>query len=50
VAVFENRQPVTDAKLVEKCTCFIVLLSFILLPKLQPNSAQKAENLFKTLR
>jgi hypothetical protein len=46
VAVFETRQPVTAAKLVEKCTCFIVLLSFILLPELKPISEQKVENLF----
>jgi hypothetical protein len=46
VAAFENRQPVTAAKLGEKCSWFILLLSFILLPELKPIGEQKAENLF----
>jgi hypothetical protein len=46
VAIFENRQPLTAAKLIKNCSWFIHLLSFILLPELQPNSKQKAENLF----
>jgi hypothetical protein len=46
VAVFENRQPVTAAKLVQNCSWFILLLSFILLPELKPISEQKVENLF----
>jgi len=46
VAAFENRQPVTDAKFINKSSLFILLLSFIRRLELKPISEQKAQNLF----
>ena len=46
VAVFENRQPVTAAKFITKCSFFILLLGFICRLELKPNSEQKVENIF----
>ena len=42
VAVFENRQPVTEAKFINKSSLFILLLGVIRLPKPKPISEQKA--------
>jgi hypothetical protein len=38
VAVFENRQPVTAAKFINKSSLFIQLLGVIRLPELKHNS------------
>ncbi len=38
VAVFENRQPVTDAKFINKSSLFILLLGFIRRLELKPIS------------
>jgi len=46
VAAFENRQPVTEAKFINKSSLFILLLGFIRRLELKPNSEQKAEHLF----
>ena len=46
VAAFENRQPVTPAKFITKCSLFILLLSVIHRLELKPISEQKVENLF----
>ena len=46
VAVFENRQPVTAAKFINKSSLFILLLGVIRRLELKPNSEQKAENIF----
>jgi len=46
VAVFENRQPVTTAKFINKSSLFILLLGFIRLLELMLNSEQKVENIF----
>jgi hypothetical protein len=46
VAVFENRQPVTAAKFINKCSLFILLLGVIRRLELKHNSEQKAENTF----
>ena len=46
VAVFENRQPVTAAKFINKSSLFILLLGFIRRLELKPNSGKKAENVF----
>ena len=46
VAVFENRQPVTEAKFINKSSLFIQLLNVICLLELKTNSDQKAENIF----
>jgi hypothetical protein len=46
VAVFENRQPVTDAKFITKSSLFILLLGGIRRLELKPNSEQKVENIF----
>ncbi len=46
MAVFENRQPVTAAKFINKSSLFILLLGVIRLQKLKPISEQKAENIF----
>ena len=46
VAVFENRQPVTEAKFINKSSLFILLLSAIRRLELKPLSEQKAESIF----
>ena len=46
VAVFENRQPVTEAKFIDKSSLFILLPGVIRLLELKPISEQKAENIF----
>jgi hypothetical protein len=46
VAAFENRQPVTAAKFINKSSLFILLLGVNRLPKLKPISEKKAENIF----
>ena len=46
VAVFENRQPVTAAKFINKSSLFILLPGFILRLELKPISEQKVENIF----
>jgi len=46
VAVFENRQPVTAAKFINKSSLFILLLGVIRRLELKPNSEQKVENIF----
>jgi hypothetical protein len=46
VAAFENRQPVTAAKFINKSSLFILLHSVIRLPELKPISEQKVENIF----
>ncbi len=46
VVVFENRQPVTAAKFINKSSLFILLLGVIRLLELKPNSEQKIENIF----
>jgi hypothetical protein len=46
VAAFENRQPVTAAKFINKSSLFILLLGFIRRLELKPNSEQKVENIF----
>jgi hypothetical protein len=45
VAVFENRQPVTAAKFINKSSLFILLLGVIRRLKLKPNSEQEVENI-----
>ena len=47
VAAFENRQPVTEAKFINKSSLFILLLGFIRRLELKPISEQKAENIFR---
>jgi len=46
VAVFENRQPVTGAKFINKSSLFILLLGVIRRLELKPISEQKVENIF----
>jgi hypothetical protein len=46
VAVFENRQPETGAKFINKCSLFILLLGVIRRLELKLNSEQKVENIF----
>jgi hypothetical protein len=46
VAAFENRQPVTAAKLINKSLLFVQLLGVIRRLELKPISEQKAENIF----
>jgi len=46
LAVFENRQPVTEAKFINKSSLFILLLGVIRRLELKPNSEQKVENMF----
>jgi hypothetical protein len=46
VAVFENRQPVTAAKFINKSSLFILLLGVISRLELKPVSEQKVENIF----
>jgi hypothetical protein len=49
VAVFENRQPVTDAKFINKSSLFIQLLGVIRLLELKPISEKKVEDIFVAL-
>jgi hypothetical protein len=44
-AAFENRQPVTAAKFINKSSLFILLLGVIRRLELKPISEQKAENI-----
>jgi hypothetical protein len=46
VAAFENRQPVTAAKFINKRSFFILLLGIIRRLGLKPNSEQKDEPYF----
>jgi hypothetical protein len=46
VAVFENRQPVTAAKFINKSSLFILLLGDIRRLELKLNSEQKVEHIF----
>jgi hypothetical protein len=46
VAVFENRQPVTAAKFINKSSLFIQLLGFIRRLELKPINEQKVEKIF----
>jgi hypothetical protein len=46
VAVFESRQPVTEAKIIPKSSLFNLLLGFIRRLALKLNSEQKVENIF----
>jgi hypothetical protein len=46
VAVFENRQPVTAAKFINKSSLIILLLGAIRRLKLKLSNEQKAENMF----
>lgn len=46
VAAFENRQPVTAAKFIDKGSLFILLLSFIRRLELKLISEQKVEHIF----
>jgi len=46
VAVFENPQPVTAAKFINKSSLFILLLGIIHRLELKLNSEQKVENIF----
>jgi hypothetical protein len=46
VAVFENCQPVTAAKFINKSSLFILLLGVIRRLELKPISEQKVENMF----
>jgi hypothetical protein len=46
VAVFENRQPVTAAKFINKCSLFILLLAVIRRLELKLISEQEADNIF----
>jgi len=46
VAVFENRQPVAEAKFINKSSLFILMLGVIRRLKLKPNSDEKVENIF----
>jgi hypothetical protein len=50
VAAFENRQPVTAAKFINKSSLFILLLGVIRRLELKPNSEQKVESLCKRFR
>jgi len=45
VAVFENRQPVTAAKFINKSSLFILLFGVIRRLELKPISEQKADNI-----
>jgi hypothetical protein len=45
---FENRQPVTAAKFINKCSLFIQLLGVIPRLELKPISEQKVEHIFIT--
>ena len=46
VAVFENRQPVTAAKFINKSSLFILLFGVISRLELKPINEQKVENIF----
>jgi hypothetical protein len=46
VAVFENRQPVTKAKFINKSSLFILSLGIIRLLELKPISDPKVEHIF----
>ncbi len=46
VAVFENRQPVTAVKFINKSSLFILLLGVIRLLDPKPINEQKVENIF----
>jgi len=46
VAAFENRQPVTAAKFINKSSLFILLLGVIRRLELKTSSEQKVENIF----
>jgi hypothetical protein len=46
VAVFENRQLVTDGKIINKSSLFILLLGVIRQMELKPNSEKKVEHIF----
>jgi hypothetical protein len=46
VAVFENRQPVTAAKFINKSSLFVLLLGVTRQLELKPISEQKVENIF----
>jgi len=46
VAVFKNRQPVTEAKFINKSSLFILMLIVIRLLKLKLNNEQKVEHIF----
>ena len=46
MAVYENRQPVTTTKFINKSSLFILLLGVIRRLELKPNSEQKVENIF----
>ncbi len=46
MAVFENRQPLTEAKFINKSLLFILLLGVIRRLELKPISEQKVENIF----
>jgi len=49
VSVFENRQPVTAVKFINKSSLFILLLEVIRRLELKPNSEQKVENILFAL-
>jgi hypothetical protein len=46
VAAFENRQPVTAAKFINKSSLFVLLLGVIRRLELLPISEQKVEKIF----
>jgi hypothetical protein len=46
VAVFENRQPVTAAKFITKCSLFILMLAVIRRPAILPNRMLAVRCLF----
>jgi uncharacterized cupin superfamily protein len=46
VATFENRQPDTAVKFINKSSLFIQLLGVIRRLELKPNSEQKVEHIF----
>ena len=46
VTVFENRQPVIEAKFINKSSLFILLLGIIRRLELKPISEQKVEHIF----
>jgi hypothetical protein len=46
VVVFENRQPVTVAKFINKSSLFILLPGVTRLLELKPDNEQKVEHIF----
>jgi len=46
VAVFENRQPTTADKFINKSSLLVQLLGVIRLLELKPNNEQKVEHIF----